>query len=341
MSRHRDRKSATGLLPLMESRPRKDGLITYRYHPRGANPINLGTDRDEAIRKVLDLNRRTTDYGTVNELWRAYRATADWERLGERTKIDYADCSVPLLKVFGSVAAFTIRPPHVARYLRTERKDAPIRANREVAVLSNLMNLAVERGDIPANPCKQVRRNRESARTKMPNEVVLKNFIEWLRLRGRQWIVIAAMAEFAARAGSRRAEFLKAEWSQISGNTMRLLRAKQRDGAEVWDSIELSEELRLMLNSLPRKGEHTYLFQTRTGNAYTESGFKGMWNKAVTMAMADGVFTREERFTFHDLRAFYTTGHKAKFGNLPDLHANVATTAKVYERSGVKRRVAL
>lgn len=47
MNRPRDRASARGLLPRMESRPRKDGLVTYRYHPVGGKPINLGTDRDE------------------------------------------------------------------------------------------------------------------------------------------------------------------------------------------------------------------------------------------------------------------------------------------------------
>ena len=33
MPRPRDRQSATGLLPRMEARTRKDGQITYRFHP--------------------------------------------------------------------------------------------------------------------------------------------------------------------------------------------------------------------------------------------------------------------------------------------------------------------
>ena len=60
MPRPRDRQSATGLLPRMEARTRKDGQITYRFHPlqpdgtRG-KPINLGTDKALAIRQVLDM----------------------------------------------------------------------------------------------------------------------------------------------------------------------------------------------------------------------------------------------------------------------------------------------
>ncbi len=46
----------------------------------------------------------------------------------------------------GDVPAAVIRPADIARYLRVERADAPTRANREVALLSNLMNVAIERG---------------------------------------------------------------------------------------------------------------------------------------------------------------------------------------------------
>ncbi|MFL9928036.1 phage integrase Arm DNA-binding domain-containing protein [Paraburkholderia sp. RL18-103-BIB-C] len=40
-----------GLLPRMEARQTKAGF-TYRYHPVGGKPINLGSDRVKAIRKV-------------------------------------------------------------------------------------------------------------------------------------------------------------------------------------------------------------------------------------------------------------------------------------------------
>jgi len=69
MPRPRDRQSATGLLPRMEARTRKDGQITYRFHPLLADgtrgkPINLGTDKALAIRQVLDMASRASDQGT-------------------------------------------------------------------------------------------------------------------------------------------------------------------------------------------------------------------------------------------------------------------------------------
>lgn len=47
------------------------------------------------------------------------------------------------------------------------------------------------------------------------------------------------------------------------------------------------------------------------------------------------------RFTFHDLRAYYTTQHKAQYGTLPELHADGSTTAKVYDRTRISVRKGL
>lgn len=68
MSRPRDRASTSGLLPLMEARPWKDGkTVTYRYHPIGGKPINLGTDLPKALQKVLNLNGQGD--GLAHESW--------------------------------------------------------------------------------------------------------------------------------------------------------------------------------------------------------------------------------------------------------------------------------
>lgn len=91
MTRPRDRQSAQGLLPLMEARPRKDGSFTYRYHPRGGKPIHLGHDKAEAIRKVLDLNARACDQGTLQQLWRLYEQSPAFARLAPGTQRAYTE----------------------------------------------------------------------------------------------------------------------------------------------------------------------------------------------------------------------------------------------------------
>jgi integrase len=336
----RDRKTAAGLLPRMEARPWSDGkTVTYRYHPVGGKPIALGTDRQAAIQKVLDLSGKSDDAGTVRELWRLYQKSPGWLVLSDNTRADYLQCSVKVLETFGAARAALIRPADINRYLRVERADAPVRANREAALLSNLFNLGVERGDLDANPCKQVRRNKEQPRTEAPETAVLGAFVAWLVQSGGQRKTIAQMAEFAAYGGSRRVEFLRLTWAQVDrvGGVVRIERAKQR-GAKVWEKITIGPQMADLLDRIER-GKSEYVFCNRGGNPYSSRGFMANWGKWMAEAVKAGVVSK--RFTFHDLRAYYVTLHKSERGNLPDLHKNPATTARIYDRTKETKRGAM
>lgn len=335
----RDRVTAKGLLPRMEARPHKDGkIVSYRYHPIGGKPIPLGTDRQAAMQKVLDMNRSSDDRGTVAELWRLYKVSPNWLSLKATTQAEYTQCADRLLKVFGPARAALIRPADVNRYLRVERADAPVRANREIAVLSNLLNLAVERGEMDANPCKQIRRNKEQPRTEAPETAELQAFVGWLLETGRT--TIAHMAEFAAYGGSRRVEFLRLTRHQIArqDGVIRVQRGKQR-GAVVWEEIAIGEQMAGLLDRLEIDQTKEWVFRNKHGNPYTEQGFKAMWSKMQQQALEKGVISR--RFTFHDLRSYYTTIHKEQRGALPELHKNPATTARIYDRRKTVKRGAL
>ena len=335
MTRPRDRASATGLLPRMEAMPRKDGLVSYRYHPRGGKPIPLGTDKNAALRRVLDLNNESPIRGTVKHLWEIYQDSPEWKHdLSESTKADYLQCSKPLMRVFGDADPAIITPAMCARYLRVERQAAPVRANREMALMSNLMNIAIERGDILANPCKQTRRNKERPRKEAPTPETLVAFLAWARAKEGQAQILAGMAEFAALAGNRRVEFLELHWTQVSDTEIRLIRGKQRDGKQVVEVVSISPAMDALLGRmriLATNEKYGAVFHNRAGNPYTESGFKAMWSKLVANALQNNVIAK--RFTFHDLRAYYVTQHKIQRGSLPDLHANPGTTARIYDRT--------
>jgi hypothetical protein len=142
----------------MEARKKKSGF-TYRYHPLGGKPVNLGDDRIIAVREVLDMLGQGDDIGTISRLWMQFQDTPGWQRYSQYTRDDYTQCSGPLLKTFGDMRAADVDATHVSRYLRIERADAPVRANREVALLSKLIGLAIDRGEAKHNPCREVRRN--------------------------------------------------------------------------------------------------------------------------------------------------------------------------------------
>jgi integrase len=337
-------KPRDGLLPRMEARPTKKGF-TYRYHPVGGKPINLGSDKNEAVRRVLDLTGQGDNIGTIERLWEQYKASIYWKRLADATRKDYEQCAIPLLKAFGAARASIIEAPDVARYLRIERSEAPVRANREIALLSNLIGLAIERGEAKHNPCREVRRNEEQPRTEAPEPADFKAFTTWIAALGGQRAVIGMAAEYAALAGNRKAEFIDLAWPQIdeSAGIIRTKRAKQRGKkrGEVIEHVEITPAIAELLQRLraARKDDCLYVFSNRYGTHYTPEGFKAMWSKLMKQAITEKVIAK--RFTFHDLRAYYVTRHKAERGALPDLHANPATTARVYDRTKIVRRKAL
>ena len=96
-----------GLLPRMEARQTKKGF-TYRYHPMDGKPVNLGSDKIAAVKKVLDLTGAGGDIGTVKRLWEQFQETPGWKRYSAYTRTDYVQCSGPLLEIFGDSRAADI-----------------------------------------------------------------------------------------------------------------------------------------------------------------------------------------------------------------------------------------
>ena len=347
MSRRRDRASAQGLLPLMESRVWKDGVtVSYRYHPLGGKPTAWSTDKQAVIDLVLQMTRRAPDSGTLREVWRIYTASPDWRALADGTRADYELCWTQLALRFGDMAPRDITALHCRKYLRVERADAPIRANREMALLSNLMNTAIDNGDVDINVCRHVRRNKERPRNLAPEPATLLRFLAWAEARGGQAATLAGMAEFAARSGNRRTEFRQLHWPQWSEVEARLFRAKRRQGDAplvevIGNSPELLDLRRRML-AISGHDKAGPVFPAARGGAYKERAFKSAWQRLMAEAMdasaGPPILTEGLRFTFHDLRAFYVTEHKRQRGVLPDMHKNSATTARVYDRSKVVNR---
>ncbi|WP_249183503.1 hypothetical protein [Burkholderia cenocepacia] len=84
--------------------------------------------------------------------------------------------------------------------------------------------------------------------------------------------------------------------------------------------------------------ECLYVFTTKFGTRTTRTTDSKDW-RLMNEAIEAKVIA--SRFTFHDLRAYYATQFKRESGALPDLHANPATTARVYDRNKIVKRKAL
>lgn len=324
-----------GLLPRMDARKRKGGGYTYRYLDYNRKYINLGHDREEAIKQVLQFERRAPDTGTIGELVREFMASAQFKNdLGERTQSDYLEASKHILKIFSAMQVSDVQPQHIARYLRIERASAPVRANREIAFLGSAFQFGIECGLSSANPCRQVRRNKEKPRSRCPSWADIDGLYNVAKAKGDSSHVLGLMAKFAALTGRRRAEFREMRQDDLTADGIRVGFAKAKKGeADRRGLIEWTDDLRDLFKELAsiERQPSLFVWTTRQGQPYTEQGFKAMWNRI----MEDWLkLPGTERFTFHDLRAYYVTVMVGR-GENPETHANPATSRRVYDRRRV------
>ncbi len=336
--------SAKGLLPLMEARAWADGkTFTYRYHPIGGKPMALGQDRVIAIRKVLDMLGNNKEQGTLKWVWERYTdaetPSTRWKKLVDSSKDDYRQAWKQIEKTFGKMQIGRIDATMVARYVHIERAASPKRANTEKALLSNLFGHGIKLGVCTVNSTIGVEPHQLEARTEAPAETLLAKYLDWLTVQTPQRRIVGMAAEYASLAGNRKCEFLHLTWPQVDrkAGVIRTIRAKQRGRKreQIVEVVNISPALESLLDRLQaiRKQDCSFVFPSRNNTQYTDRGFKTLWQRCVLEAINQKILTSETRFTFHDLRAFYASKHKRNTGELPDLHANKETTARVYDRN--------
>lgn len=152
------------LPPRMRARQQRSGKIYY-YFDAGGKPrkeIPLGCEYTQAIIKWAELEAAGREYVSSTITLGAISIRYQREVLihkASRTQKDNLVEMAKLLEFFGNDAPIeAIEPIHVRQYL-TWRKDAPVRANREKALLSHMFNMARDWGLTRlANPCAGIKK---------------------------------------------------------------------------------------------------------------------------------------------------------------------------------------
>lgn len=339
----------------MEAYPWADGkTVTYRYHPLGKKPISLGTDLQAALKRVLEINGESDGYGTLKWLWEQFtdekKPAKRWAKLAENTRDDYKLAWKQIEQHLGAEPVAGITPPQIARYVHITRSDSPRRADIEKTLLSNLFKHGILLGVCTINATLGVEPHGSEPSTIMPETAAMGAFLKWLDGQTPQRRIIGFMAEYASLAGNRRVEFLDLTWPQVDrvGGVIRTKRAKQRGKkrGEVIEVVTITPRLAALLDRIKaanaeRGVECLYLFPTEDNNCYTDRGFKSRWQDCFKAALKASVVTTQQRFTFHSLRRYYTTMHRGAYGELPNLHADKRTTARVYDATIEEGRKAL
>jgi integrase len=129
---------------------------------------------------------------------------------------------------FGHFAPHEIQPTDVAQYLaKAEKKGGPAAGNRAKAALSSVFEFAMREGWAKYNPCRGVRRNKETA-----SKVRIKSSAE---LAGRMDAApdhFAPVMQFAYVTGVREIDIIKMEVAAITPDGIRYIESKT--GKPAW-----------------------------------------------------------------------------------------------------------
>lgn len=316
---------------------------TYYTVDRQNQYVNLGHDLREAKRLLLEMEGEEPESGSIAEylddLIAARRKLVRAGKLSSRTLEDNTAELVHLKEAFGKMRPDALKPAHVWLYLHKYRgAESPVRANREIALLSSMFSGLLGAGIVDRNPCIGVERNDESPRERSVLDHELRSFIRYCWRRSDAGKRIALAGYLAYLTGKAQGQIIKLKRQQLQDEG--ILFEKRKRGAAtlvIW-----TRRLRLAVKTslaMPATSEPLYIVHNQSGQPYTSAGFKALWHRLMGEWCALG----NERFTFHDLRAMAVTVLEDQGRRSSDLtgHRQEATVKRVYDRRRVRRATAV
>ena len=175
-------------------------------------------------------------------------------------------------KLFGQVRIDLIKPPVIRRYL--DDRDKKINANREIQFLSSVFSWGYERGHCRTNPCKGVRLNKETARTRLVEyDLVYKIALEM------KSIFTPAM-EIAYLCRARRGEIFNLTRSDEKEEGLYIARTK----GSIPEITLWNDRLRLAVKLAKRHNKKVispYLTHRKDGRAYTKNALDSAWQRVI------------------------------------------------------------
>jgi integrase len=259
------------------------------------------------------------------------------------TQRDYIANLKQLAKVFGTAPVDAITPQHVAQY--RDRRGAKVRANRELALLSHVFNLAREWGYTARdNPVRGVRKNKETPRDYYADAPV------WNAVYACATIELQDAMDLNYLTGQRPADVLKMSETDIKDGALEVRQGKTNKRLRIL--LDHADGTRTELGQLldrirarPRKVRSLYLIATPTGvplNRWTLRVRFDAARKAAAEAAeleatpsSKALADRVRKFQFRDIRprAASDIGDLTAASKLLG-HTEQQITRKVYIRVG-------
>ena len=287
--------------------------------------INLGKDYQKALVEYGHLTNTERHCRTIGDLITRYLLEESPNKAPDTHKTNIRQ-SKYLKAAFGSMRIEDLTARAVYQYIDARAETSKVRANRELAMLSHMYTKAVRWGYAERNPCLGIERFKEK-----PRERYIEDW-EYLAFRAYAGPQIGAYMDFKFLTGLRQKDVLGLRKSDLKDDGIHILVSKtQKPMVIEWsDLLRAATKAALSLQSTQKAIGSMYLFCTRTGQPYTQDGFRAIWQRKMVKALETGAL--KERFRDHDLRA--KTGSDTDLVHASSLlaHLDSKTTEKHYRR---------
>ena len=308
----RPRKTEYHHLPprmYQRSRTRKNGQIWTAYYYRDllGKDIPLGKDLDKARIKwaELEAKEKPLDLRTMKGIFDRYIRDVIPKKAARTQKDNMAEIR-QLRPMFDSAPIDSITPATIAGY--RDARSAKVRANREIATLSHVFNIAREWGlTTKENPCQGVRKNKETPRDYYANDVV------WDAVYKKAAQELKDAMDLAYLTGQRPADVLMMRKDDVEGGYLLVQQNKTHKKLRIQINTGGTANTlgQLIAKITERNARHvsSYLIVSQHGKRMTATMLRKRWDlareKARLRAIEVGDTLLAERiveFQFRDIR---------------------------------------
>lgn len=324
------------------SRQRKNGKVWVSYFYRGPDgkDISLGGDLNKARLRWAELEAREapTDLKVMKTIFDRYERDIIPYK-APRTQRDNKAELKQLRAVFDSAPIEAITPAMIAQY--RDARSAKTRANREIALLSHVFNIAREWGLCEqANPCLGVRKNKERPRDYYANDAV------WKAVYAQACHELRDAMDLALLTGQRPADVLAMRRDDIVDGYLLVRQGKTEKKLRIQvESDGLPNSLGKLIERINRGNAEflsPFLVINRRGQRVSWPMLRNRWDDARESAAAKAAEVGEQelsvrirQFQFRDIRPKAAS----EIRDLSDAsvllgHSTEGITERVYRRVG-------
>lgn len=284
----------------------------YFFVDRSGKWINLGKSLQEALFNYAEMFEAPNKNYLMGDLFDRYISEILCKNNSHKSlspsQKNKLRIIVRLRENFGEYSPELIKPKHIYQYMDLRGKIAPIAANREKEVLSHVFSMAIRWGIVEKNPCKEVRGHPEKGRDRYIEDW------EFLSVHTLASPLIKNLMELAYLTSFRKGDILSLTTDCVTEKGLRNVHNKTGFKQVILWTPQLQNTVEKILKQRPCQGSN-YLFCTKSGDKYSESGISSIWKRIMNKALkADNTQGIKEKFTFHDIRRKAATDAEAKYG---------------------------